>query len=284
MTAPKIDYPPVVSRSEWREARKQLLAQEKAHTRARDHLNAERRRLPMVLVEEPYAFEGPQGKLSLLDLFEDRLQLIVYHFMWLYENGKPLDRGCPSCSGWADGIARGHLAHLHGCSTSFALVSRAPLDRITPFRARMGWTMPWYSSADSKFNFDFHVSLDDKVAPVEYNYRTRAEHERAGTAYYLEGTPPFDLPGISCFLRDGKRIYHTYSAFARGCESVGGSSYFLDLTALGRQEEWEEPKGRLTGLGTPAGSPQIRYPDETGEAPTPTRARAGAGKDPSCCD
>jgi predicted dithiol-disulfide oxidoreductase (DUF899 family) len=182
--------------------------------------------------------------------------------MWLWDAGKPLDRGCPSCSAFADHIARGHLTHLHSRGTSLSLVSRAPLSRIAPFKARMGWTIPWYSSSGSDFNYDLHVSFDESVMPLEYNYMTKAEHEKAGTSYYFQDSQPFDLHGLSCFLRDGDKVFHTYSTYGRGAEAVGGAYYFLDLTALGRQEDWEEPKGRATGLGAPAGSEKIVYPDE----------------------
>lgn len=262
MTTAVIDYPKIVSRADWLKARKELLAKEKELTKARDRLNAERRRLPMVEIDKPYVFEGPDGKASLLDLFGGRLQLLVYHFMWLWDKGEPLDRGCPSCSAWADEIARGHLTSLHARGTSLCLISRAPLAKLTPFKERMGWTVPWYSSFGSDFNYDFQVTLDESVAPLEYNYKTKAEHERAGTAYYFEGEQPFDLPGSSCFLRRDDKVFHTYSTYGRGCESVGGGYSFLDQTALGRQEEWEEPKGRATGLGAPAGSEKILYPDE----------------------
>lgn len=154
MTTPKIEYPRVVTRGEWLEARKRLLVQEKELTQARDRLNADRRRLPMVLMEEPYVFHGPDGERSLLELFEGRLQLIVYHFMWLWADGVPLDRGCANCSGFVDELARGHLQHLHGRSTTLALISRAPIEKIVPFRERMGWSIPWYSSFGSRFNFD----------------------------------------------------------------------------------------------------------------------------------
>ena len=120
----------------------------------------------------------------------------------------------------------------------------APLAKIERYKAKRGWTFPWYSSYGSDFNYDFHVTLDESVAPVEYNYRTPEEHRAAGTSYYLEGDQPLELPGQSRFLRDGDRVFHTYSTFGRGREMTGGSYYFLDLTALGRQEEWEEPKGR----------------------------------------
>ncbi len=283
MTTPKNALPRVVSRTEWLESRKRLLNEEKALTRARDALNTQRRQLPMVLVDEPYAFEGPHGTLSLLELFEGRHQLMVYHFMWLWDGDRPQDLGCPSCSGFADQVSKGHLRHLHKCDTTFAFISRAPWQKIAPFKQRMGWPVPWYSSAESRFNYDYHVTLDESVAPVEYNYRTRAEHERAGTAFFADAKQPFDLHGLSCFLRDGERVYHTYSSYARGTESTGGSYYFLDLTALGRQEEWEEPKGRSRALGAPAGSPRITYPDQQESMTDSDGAYPSAGgKD--CCN
>jgi predicted dithiol-disulfide oxidoreductase (DUF899 family) len=235
-----MSLPRVVSRDEWVAARKELLAKEKAMTRERDALNAERRRLPMVEIDKEYVFEGPDGKATLLDLFEGRRQLIVRHFMF----DPSWDDGCPSCSAGAAEMSDGLLEHLHVRDTSFAVVSRAPIDKIEDYKSRKGWTFPWYSSYGSDFNYDFHVTLDESVAPVEYNYRNKAEHEAAGTAFYVEGGQSIEAPGQSCFLRDGDRVFHTYSNYARGAEMVGGSYYFLDLTALGRQEEWEEPKGR----------------------------------------
>lgn len=283
MSTPKIDLPRIVSRAEWLAARKSLLNREKALTRARDELNAERRRLPMVEVTEPYVFHGVHGRLRLADLFEGRQQLMVYHFMWLWDGAEPKDAGCPSCSGFAENISPGHLGHLHRCSTTFAFISRAPIEKIAPFKARMGWNIPWYSSAGSRFNYDYHVSLDASVAPVEYNYRTPEEHQQAGTEYYLSGSQPFDLHGLSCFLRDGERVFHTYSTYGRGTEQTGGSYYFLDLTALGRQEEWEEPKGRSLGLGAAAGSEGIRYPDEAREPGGSDGARPARPGGPGCC-
>ena len=265
MNTATLELPEVATRAEWLAARLKLLVKEKELTHARDALNAERRRLPMVKMEKDYVFEGPDGKVRLLDLFEDRLQLMIYHFMWLWDAGKPRDEGCPSCSAWADEIARGHLIQLHTRATTLALVSRAPFAKLDAFKKRMGWTLPWYSSFGTDFNYDFGVTIDESVAPLEYNYRTKAEHERAGTSYYFEGKQPFDLPGLSCFIRDGGEVFHTYSNYGRGGEAVGGSYYFLDLTALGRQEEWEEPKGRSTGLGAKAGSETL-YPDQYEEA------------------
>ena len=221
-----MSLPGVVSRDEWLAARKALLAREKEMTRQRDALNAERRRLPMVLIEKDYVFTGPDGEARLLDLFEGRRQLIIGHFMFDPDS----EDGCPSCSAGADEVSEGLLRHLHVRDTTLAYVSRAPLEKLAAYKARKGWTFPWYSSYGSDFNYDFHVTLDPSVAPVEYNYRP----------IDLEG----EMPGSSYFLRDGDRVFHTYSSYARGAEWTGGSYAFLDLTALGRQEDWEEPKGR----------------------------------------
>src|SRR5437870_1132594 len=230
----------IVSREEWLAARKALLLKEKEFTHARDALNTERRTLPMVKIDKDYVFEGPDGKASLLDMFEGRRQLLVRHFMF----DPSWEAGCPSCTAAADEICDGLLDHLHTRDTSFAVVSRAPLAKLEVYKAKRGWTFPWYSSFGSDFNYDFHVTLDEAVAPVEYNYRSKAEHEQAGTAGYVTGDGSLERPGTSCFLRDGDAVFHTYSTFARGEEATGGAYYFLDLTALGRQEDWEEPKGR----------------------------------------
>jgi predicted dithiol-disulfide oxidoreductase (DUF899 family) len=234
--------PQVVSRDEWLDARTALLAEEKDLTRRRDALNAERRRLPMVRIDKDYVFEGPDGKVGLVDLFEGRRQLIIYHFM--FDPG--WDDGCPSCSAGADEVATGLLDHLHKRDTTFAYVSRAPIAKIEDYRRRKGWSVPWYSSSGSDFNYDFNVTLDDSVGPVVYNFRTAAEFERAGKGFYDEGSGPAEQPGRSAFLRDGETVFHTYSVYARGLETIGGSYYMLDETALGRQEDWEEPKGRAT--------------------------------------
>ena len=221
--------PSIVGREEWLAARKELLAREKEFTKQRDALNAERRRLPMVRIDKEYVFDGPDGKASLLDLFEGRRQLIVGHFM--FDPG--WEDGCSSCTAGADEISDGLLRHLHVRDTTFVYVSRAPLAKIEAYKARRGWTFPWYSSYGSDFNYDFHVTLDESVVPVEYNYRPG-----------VEGEQPSEAPGRSCFLREDGSVFHTYSVYARGLETVGGSYYFLDETALGRQEDWEEPKGR----------------------------------------
>src|SRR5882757_4372171 len=171
-----MSLPPIVTRDEWEAARKALLVKEKAFTRQRDGLSADRRRLPMVEIDKEYVFEGPDGKASLLDLFDGRRQLIVGHFMF----DPSWDDGCPSCTAGADEISKGLLAHLNARDTSFAYVSRAPLPKIESYKSRRGWTFPWYSSFGSDFNYDFHVTMDESVAPIEYNYRDKAELQAAG--------------------------------------------------------------------------------------------------------
>jgi predicted dithiol-disulfide oxidoreductase (DUF899 family) len=250
-----MNLPPIVSREEWLAARKELLVKEKRLTRERDALNADRRRLPMVEVDKPYVLRDARGERTLVDVFEGRRQLLIYHFMWLYDT----NIGCPSCSAFVDQI--GHLSHLNARDTTFACVSNAPIDAIEAFKARMGWTFPWYSSLGSDFNYDFHVTFDERRVPFEYNYRSKAEIQQAGFPVD-EWEQPFDLHGLSVFLRDGERVFHTYSAYARGTDNLGFTSDLLDLTALGRQEEWEEPKGRATAFGALAGSAAIRYHDE----------------------
>jgi predicted dithiol-disulfide oxidoreductase (DUF899 family) len=226
-----VSLPEVVTREEWLAARTALLAKEKEMTRARDALNAERRRLPMVRVEKDYVFAGPAGEARLVDLFDGHLQLVVGHFMFEPD----AEDGCPSCSAGAEEVSQGLIDHLHARDTHLVYVSRAPLEKIERYKARRGWTFPWYSSFGSDFNYDFGVTLDPSVAPPAYNYA-----EAPG----LEG----EMPGTSFFLRDGDEVFHTYSTFARGAEQLGGSFHWLDLTALGRQEEWEEPKGRSDAL------------------------------------
>ncbi|WP_030784041.1 DUF899 domain-containing protein [Streptomyces sp. NRRL S-920] len=221
--------PDIVTREEWLVAREELLAKEKAATRARDALNAARRGLPMVEVDKEYYFDGSAGKATLLDLFDGRDQLIVYHFMFAPE----WDAGCRSCSAFLDQI--GHLAHLRARGTNFVAVSRAPYTALLTFKARMGWTVPWFSTNGGDFNYDFGASFPEE---------------------------PRDVPAINCFLRDGDRVYHTYATFARGLDGIGSTSSLLDLTALGRQEEWERPAGRASALGAPAGSARVRYHDE----------------------
>jgi predicted dithiol-disulfide oxidoreductase (DUF899 family) len=236
--------PRIASREEWIEVRKQLLEKEKALTRERDALSSERRELPMVRIEKDYVFQGPEGELSLLDMFEGRSQLIIGHFMF----NPDWEDGCPSCSAGAAELSDGLLEHLRVRDTSFAYVSRAPIEKIQRYQRKRGWDFPWYSSYGSDFNYDFKVTVDESVAPPEYNYKTKEEHERAGTGYYFDAEQPIEQPGTSCFLRVGDEVFHTYSTFGRGAEMLGGSYYWLDLTALGRQEDWEEPKGRADSV------------------------------------
>ena len=210
--------PPIVSREEWRAANAEQIAREKAHTRERDALNARRRRLPMCRIDKNYVFEGPDGPLSLLDLFHGRRQLILYHFMF----GPNQTEGCDGCSMVVDNM--GHPAHLQARDISRVLVSRAPLEKIEPFRQRMGWHEPWYSSCKSDFNVDFGVG------PAE----PRTDQHQDGEMF-----------GVSVFLRDDDgNIYQTYFTQFRGVEYLGSSFSYMDITPYGRQEDWEDsPQG-----------------------------------------
>jgi len=209
----KIRFPKIVDHAEWKKARDALLVKEKAATRARDALAAERRRLPMVRIDKKYAFDGPNGKMSLLDLFEGRCQLLLYHFMFAPPVSGWPDAGCVGCSMVTDQF--GHLAHFHARDTSFCLVSLAPLENIEKFKKRMGWTYPWYSSEGADFNSDFGLTTDK------------------GENY-----------GLSALIHDDKDVYRTYFTDGRGVEALNIWT-FLDLTPLGRQEEWEDsPPGR----------------------------------------
>jgi predicted dithiol-disulfide oxidoreductase (DUF899 family) len=243
-----VTLPKVAARDEWLAARTRLLDAEKELTRRRDALNVERRNLPMVEVEEDYRFEGPAGDVGLVDLFDGRSQLIIYHFMF----DPSWDEGCPSCTAGTDELSAGFFDHLHTRDTSYALVSRAPFAKLERWRAARGWDIPWYSSFGTTFNYDFGVTIDESAGQGTYNYRTRAEYEAMGSDLF-SSEQPFEMPGRSCFLHADGRVFHTYSQYARGLESTGGSYYFLDLTVLGRQEEWEEPKGRSASVraGTP---------------------------------
>lgn len=181
--------PKVVSRDEWRTERLKHLEHEKEVTRHRDRVSAERRRLPMVALDKEYIFDGPEGKRSLLDLFGNCRQLIIYHFMFDPE----WDTGCGGCTGYVDAL--GDLSMLGERDTTFALVSRAPLAKLEAYKAGKGWSVPWYSSFGSNFNYDFHVTLDARVAPVEYNYRASAQmakpiegEEHGMSVFFVWGT------------------------------------------------------------------------------------------------
>jgi predicted dithiol-disulfide oxidoreductase (DUF899 family) len=164
--------------------------------------------------------------------------LIVDHYMF----DPDWEDGCMSCAGRVDQY--GNTAHLHERDTTISVVSRAPIEKIERWKHKMGWTFPWYSSYGSRFNFDYGVSFDDTVDDPDYNYRPVAA---IAEAYDLAEIPT-ELHGTSVFLRVGDRVFHTYSTYGRGTEQVGGTHYYLDMTALGRQEDWEEPKGRAESL------------------------------------
>jgi predicted dithiol-disulfide oxidoreductase (DUF899 family) len=212
-----MNLPPAVSHEEWQEALDAIRAKEKEHTRARDVLAAERRRLPRVRIDKDYVLEGPAGQARLIGLFEGRRQLLLYHFMF----GPNQEAGCDGCSMFVDQI--GHLAHLQARDTSFALVSRAPIDKIEAYRKRMGWTIPWYSWFGGDFGVDFGTS---------------PETPRVGE--YQDG----ESFGLSVFVREGDEVFRTYFTTSRGVEALGSVWTFLDLTPLGRQEVWEDsPEG-----------------------------------------
>jgi predicted dithiol-disulfide oxidoreductase (DUF899 family) len=236
--------PKIVSAAKWQAAHEKLLAKETTLTRKHDVLAAQRRRQPMVLIDKDYTFDGPQGKVSLLDMFDGRRQLILYHFMFAPGVGGWPTAGCPGCSLCVDQF--GHLSHLHARDTSFILVSLAPLKTLLAYKKRMGWTIPWFSSAGTDFNKDFGLS-----------------------------TPKGETFGLSVFLRDGDQVYRTYCTTYRGVEALGSVWSFLDLTPLGRQETWED---------SPPGWPQTapyqwwRRHDEYDQKPTATRSKRGTAK------
>ena len=216
--------PEIVSRDEWRAARETLLVREKAATRARDALNAERRGLPMVEVEEEYVFEGGDGKATLLDLFEGRDQLVVYHFMFAPE----WEEGCRSCSFLADHID-GTLVHLAHRDVTLLAVSRAPYPKLGAFGKRMGWRFKWVSSYRNDFNRDYCVSFtkeDVAKGDTYYNYEKRKHPSEA------------EAPGTSVFYQDAAgNVFHTYSSYARGGDLLLGAYNYLDLVPKGRDEE-----------------------------------------------
>jgi predicted dithiol-disulfide oxidoreductase (DUF899 family) len=215
----------VVSREDWLEARRALLAKEKAHTRALDALNAERLALPWVKLDKDYVFDTETGKKALSQLFDGRSQLMVYHFMF----GPEWEAGCPGCSFLADHLD-GTLPHLNNHDVTLVVASRAPLDKITAYKRRMGWRFPWVSAFESDFNHDFRVSFTPQELAgetVNYGYVdipvTQANDE---------------LPGLSAFYRDeAGQVFHTYSTYARGAEDLLGTMMILDRAPLGRNEE-----------------------------------------------
>ncbi len=226
----EIVHPKIVGRDEWLTARKTLLEHEKEYTKHRDRINAERRRLAMVKLEKEYTFEGSNGSVKLIDLFAGRTQLIIYHFMF----DPNWEKGCMGCTGYVDAL--GDLSMLNERDTTFVLVSRAPLPKLEAYKKLKGWTVPWYSSFGSDFNYDFHVTLDENIAPIEYNYRDKAELEKRNKPNVMQG----ESHGLSVFFRLGDDVFHTYSAYARGVESLTDAYSLLDMTPYGRQEGFED--------------------------------------------
>ena len=220
----------VVSHVEWVAARKKHLAKEKEFTRLRDQLSRERRELPWELVEKDYPFEGESGKVSLQDMFGGRSQLVVYHAMFNPDTAGPntswsVDAACFACSWWMDNF-NGITVHLNHRDITMVAVSLAPYPAIAAYKKRMGWSFPWFSSKGSDFNFDYHVSFapDELNADkVEYNYRLT---QWSGT----------EAPGSSVFLKDGEKIFHTYSTYERGLDMLNVAYHYMDLVPKGRDE------------------------------------------------
>ena len=212
MSTQESAHPPIASRAEWLVARETLLAHEKELTKQQDRVSAERRRLPMVKVEKTYTFNGSAGTRSLYDLFNGQTQLIVYHFMF----DPAWEDGCMGCTGFVNDL--GDLSELQVRNTEFVIISRAPLEKLLAYQARMGWERPWYSAFDTDFNQDFEVTVDGG-----------------------------ERHGLSVFFRINDDIFHTYSTYKRGCESLSDVYRLLDMTPYGRQEDWED---------SPAGFPQ----------------------------
>jgi predicted dithiol-disulfide oxidoreductase (DUF899 family) len=225
MKTNSFENPTVVSTEKWLAARRELLREEKEFTNRREQLAARRRKLPWASVDKSYSFDGPDGRVSLADLFGDRSQLVVYHFML----GSGWGEGCKSCSYVVDHLAPA-VVHLHARDVAFAAISHAPLVEITPFKERMGWSFNWVSSHGSDFNRDYHVSFNlEELAngEVYYNYGKRA-------------FPSEEAPGLSVFAK-GKNgeVYHTYSTYSRGLDVLIGTYTLLDLVPKGRDEDPE---------------------------------------------
>ena len=217
----------VVAPEAWLEARKRLLAKEKEFTRLRDELSQERRNLPWVRVTKEYRFDGPRGEQTLGELFDGRSQLVVYHFMFAPD----WDVGCKSCSFWADNFER-NVIHLAARDVTLIAISRAPLAKIEAFRKRLGWTFQWVSSANTDFNFDYHVSFTpEALANGETFYN-----------YAWSKSSMSELPGISVFYRDESgAIFHTYSCYGRGLDMMNSAYHYLDLVPMGRNEADQQP-------------------------------------------
>jgi len=213
----------IVSRDEWIAARKALMTSEKELTQAREAVSRQRRELPWVKVDKDYVFDGPDGKVTLGDLFKGRPQLVVQHVMFAPE----WDAACKSCSFWVDGFER-MVPHLAARDTTMVAISRAPLAKLEAFKKRMGWTFDWVSSGANDFNYDYAVTFSP-------------EQLKSGATLYNYGTTPFgseEAPGVSVFYRDQDgAIFHTYSTYSRGLDMMNAAYHYLDLTPLGRHEE-----------------------------------------------
>jgi predicted dithiol-disulfide oxidoreductase (DUF899 family) len=250
----------IVSRDEWLAARKAYLAEEKAFTKARDALSRKRRELPWVKVDKTYVFDGPNGKVTLAELFGGKSQLIVYHFML----GPGWEQGCPSCSLLADHFD-GAVIHLAQRDVTFVVASRAPLPEIEKFQRRMGWHFKWVSSFGNDFNYDFHVSAtpeEKALGKVTYNYE-------------VTEFPSDELPGASVFCKNAAgEVFHTYSTYGRGLDILIGAYNLLDLAPKGRDED-----------GLAWGMAWVRHHDRyDGAVVDPNAAYQQPKTSDSCCD
>ncbi|KAK3723879.1 hypothetical protein LTR37_001363 [Vermiconidia calcicola] len=227
-----------VTPEEWRAARVDLLAKEKEHTRMSDELAKQRANLPVVELGKNYQFAGPEGPVTLADMFKGRSQLAVYHFMF----DPSWDSPCKSCSFVVENMPK-REEHLNSRDTTLAFVSRAPIEKLSAAKERMGWDIDWYSSHGSDFNYDFHVTLDQEKAPVEFNYRDVAELKAKGMNSGIRG----EVHGFSVFVKEGGVVYHTYSCYGRGVDHLLPTFGLLDMTPAGRQDKTKGSGGR--GLG-----------------------------------
>jgi predicted dithiol-disulfide oxidoreductase (DUF899 family) len=223
------------NREQWRAERLELLEREKQHTRRGDELARARQELPWVEIDKAYAFDTPDGRRTLAELFDGRSQLVVYHFML----GPGTKEVCASCSSIADGVDGVHV-HLENHDVAFTLVSRAPLEEIEAYRERMGWSFRWASSHPGDFNFDFGVSATAERPFEEYNFRAIAEADRwAG-----------EMPGMSAFVLEDGKVFHTYSTYERGVDGIWGVYPWLDRAPLGRNEDgyWHRRHDEYEGV------------------------------------
>jgi predicted dithiol-disulfide oxidoreductase (DUF899 family) len=219
----------VVAHDQWVEARKKHLAAEKEFTHARDRLSQARRDMPWELVEKEYVFEGPRGRTTLEGMFDGRSQLVIYHAMFNPKTASERttytqDAACFVCSWWMDNFER-NVVHLNHHDVTMGAVSLAPYDKLAAYGKRMGWSFPWYSSVGSDFNFDYGVSFTpaELESGADYNYRPQKMSMS-------------EMPGVSVFIRDGGKIYHTYSTYERGLDMLNVGYHYLDITPKGRNE------------------------------------------------